>query len=160
MAAPDLATLYSIEETFDTYLAGEIATAVGLPSSQVLHAFSGSDATQTPRIEVETVVGAGVGLFKTGTDPELENAWESEFVVRLIADRASVTSIRLHQKTLRALFAKHQDLFGAVADLPYHCVVNFRTSSTSYSFDGETDEHLVEMTWAGVIGIVDTAWPA
>jgi hypothetical protein len=164
MAAPDYQSIFNLENTFEPFLRTKLAAIDGITADEIFHRFSDGDMTTRPRIEVEMRVGGAKGLYKPGSGTGVENAWDVDFMVRFITDRDARDYYADLIGDVRWLFADYASLFGDDVNLPYHGVLHLASNGATHSVDTSAaqglGEHVNELSWSGVVQIVDDAWPA
>jgi hypothetical protein len=155
MAAPDLATLFQLEEQLNEAFTGVLNGAA--PS---FYAHS-TEERPADHINVVTELGAATGQLYSNRE---WCVWSFRLRVTVVTerDRSEPTPIR-HGATkakVRSLLSRLSAKF-STANLPYLQIALLRPENTQVSFDNDQQraQDVTTLEYAGQVAILNTAWP-
>lgn len=155
MAAPDLATLFQLEEQLNGAFTGVLNEAA--PS------FYAHSTAERPAdyLNVVTELGSATGqLYRNGE----WCVWNFALKVTVVTerDRSETTPVRhrVIKAKVRSLLSRLTSKFSTV-NLPYLQITLLRPENTQVSFENDQNkaEDVTVLDYAGQVGILNTAWP-
>lgn len=157
MSAPDLATLYRVEDAVETAW----KTVLEADGLTVFKSIS-DDVLTLPRVDVECTLGAPTGHRGQVTPGNFTlDAWTATIRCNIKTKRFELQP-ELHQDWLAAVRLAGQyfeDRFGS-AVLPYHALSMIQESGTERGVDDADDTDFSTVQWDAIVSIRTDAWPS
>ena len=160
MTAPNLETLFDIEDVFEDTAKYDIAVAITTPTISIFKTYEESDLI-VPRVEVNFELGSGLEPIKLSGNGSNEEymAYEASFTVKVVTDatlEGNETEHKLIRSKLRSLYTRNSDAF-PTASLNYYSLKYLKPENTSY--DNDDDFYVSELSYSMIIGIKDDSFP-
>lgn len=157
MSAPDLETLYQLQEAFEPAVATVLEDATGV---SCFTTFS-TDVEGTPRIAVRLEVGDWTGHYGFHNGTPRPDAWNATLTVTVVTNREKDDQAGVHSATValvRSTLLQFFDLFTTDV-LPYHAFTDLRDGGATPSVEAEESEDSTDITFQAVVSILADAWP-
>lgn len=157
MSAPDLATLYRVEDAVETAW----QTVLEEDGMNAYKSMSQDELT-VPRVDVECTLGAPTGHRAEVTPGQFTlDAWQATIRCNIKTKRFEEQP-ELHQEWIAAVRLAgqyFQDRFGQ-STLPYHTLTMLQESGTDRGVDETDDTDFSTVQWDAIVCIRSNAWPS
>jgi hypothetical protein len=157
MSAPDLATLYRVEDAVETAW----KTVLEADGLTVFKSIS-EDVLTVPRVDVECALGAPTGhRFEVTPGQWTMDAWQATIRCNIKTKRFDAQPA-LHQEWISKVRLAGQyftDRFSE-ATLPFHTLTMIQESGTDRGVDDTDDTDFSTIQWDAIVCIRSNAWPS
>lgn len=157
MSAPDLATLYRVEDAVEAAW----KTVLEADGLTVFKSIS-EDVLTVPRVDVECSLGAPTGhRFEVTPGQWTMDAWQATIRCNIKTKRFDAQP-ELHQEWISKVRLAGQyftDRFSE-ATLPFHTLTMIQESGTDRGVDDTDDTDFSTIQWDAIVCIRSNAWPS